>query len=74
MTEKRVYRLVLEPEDIDTRIEYVIEDAENELVTELDGEDAFDCVLSNNEGYYLESFEVISESEIPSYARPYQWG
>lgn len=74
MTEKRVYKLILEPEDIDTRIEYVIENAENELVTELDGEDAFDYVLSNNEGYYLESFEIIDESEIPSYARPYQWG
>lgn len=74
MTDKRVYRLVLEPEDIDTRIEYVVESAENEPVSALDGEDAFDCVLSDNEGYYLESFEIVDESEIPSYARPYQWG
>lgn len=74
MTEKRVYRLVLEPEDIDTRIEYVIEDVENEEVIPLDAEDAFDCVLSNNEGYYLESFEVIDESEIPENAQPYEWG
>lgn len=75
MNEPVVYKLILEPEDVDQRVEYFIDHTGEPIVTDLeDAQDAFDCVLSDHDGYMLDSFEVISEEDIPKNVRPYVLG
>lgn len=75
MNEPVVYKLILEPEDVDQRVEYFIDHTGEPIVTDFeDAQDAFDCVLSDHDGYELDSFEVISEEDIPESAHPYVLG
>lgn len=70
-----VYRLILEPEDVDTRVEYFIDRTGEPIVTDFeDALDAFDIVLSDHNGYELDTFEVVSLDEIPKNAHPYELG
>jgi hypothetical protein len=69
----RAYRLILEPEDIETREVYFIEPDELDDLPELTREDgdAFDIVLSDNEGYYLDSVERV-DLELAKKNAPYE--
>jgi hypothetical protein len=69
MPETRVYKIVLEPEDVDDRVVYMIDRTGEPPVTEENAGDAFDIPLSNNDGYVLKGFEEISESDIPASER-----
>ena len=70
----RVYKIVMTPEDTNDRVAYMIDRTDEPPVTEETAGDAFDIVLSRNEGYELDSFEEIAESDIPADARPYTVG
>ena len=70
----RVYKIVMTPEDTDERVAYMIDKTDEPPVTEETAGDAFDIVLCDNDGYELDSFEEISESDIPSDAHPYTVG
>lgn len=70
----RVYKIVMTPEDTNDRVAYMIDRTDEPPVTEETAGDAFDCVLCDNDGYELGSFEEIAESDIPADARPYQVG
>jgi hypothetical protein len=70
----RVYKIVMTPEDTDDRVAYMIDKTDEPPVTEETAGNAFDVVLSDNDGYELESFEEIAESDIPADAHPYTVG
>lgn len=70
----RIYKISLTPEDTSDRVVYMIDRTDEPAVTEETAGDAFDVVLCDNDGYELESFEEIAESELPSDAHPYTVG
>jgi hypothetical protein len=70
----RVYKIVMTPEDTDDRVAYLIDKTGEPPVTEANAADAFDTILCNNDGYELDSFKEIAESDIPADAHPYQVG
>lgn len=65
MPDVRVYKIIMEPEDTDDRVAYMIDRTGEPPVTEENAGDAFDIPLSNNDGYVLKDFEEISEEDIP---------
>lgn len=68
-----VYKLTLEPEDVDTRVVYFIDRTGEPIVTDFeDAADVFDCVLCDNDGYELSEFETVSREDIPNNAHPYE--
>lgn len=70
----RIYKIVMTPEDTDDRVAYMIDRTDEPPVTEDTAGDAFDVVLSRNDGYELESFEEIAESDLPADADTYTVG
>lgn len=70
----RVYKIVMTPEDLDERVAYMIDRTDEPAVIEDTASDAFDVVLCDNDGYELESFEEIAESDVPADAHPYTVG
>lgn len=70
----RVYKIVMTPEDTSDRVVYMIDNTDEPPVTADTSGDAFDAVLSDNDGYELSSFEEISESDLPDNADPYTVG
>ncbi|MGW3992405.1 hypothetical protein ACWEF6_02845 [Amycolatopsis sp. NPDC004772] len=70
----RIYKIVMTPEDTDDRVAYMIDRTDEPPITEENAGDAFDIVLSANEGYELNSFEEIAECDIPADADAYEVG
>lgn len=68
----RIYKIMMRPEDIDGRVAYMIDRTDEPPITEENAGDAFDCVLSDNDGYVLESFEEVAE--VPTGEHPYEVG
>lgn len=70
----RVYKIVMTPEDTSERVAYMIDNTDEPPVTDDTAGEAFDAVLSANDGYELDSFSEIAESDIPTDADPYTVG
>lgn len=71
---ERVYKLVLEPEYTGPETVYVIDRSGEPEVTEDTAGDAFDTILCDYDGMYLDGFELVSKEDIPAYERPYEIG